>query len=87
MMKIAKVIIQTTVLLPADELPRLEGASLSDIEQETSEGLWIGMSSRTSVETLPPEKISTELKAIGNDGTFFDTALDESALFPAEDPQ
>ena len=76
-MKISKVVIEMTVLLPSDEVASLEGMSLADIERETFDGTWIGSSSRKSVEAVPPENVSTELKAIGNDGSFFNIALSD----------
>jgi hypothetical protein len=72
-MSIKKVILEVVVLLPDSDADTLSGMSLSQIDEEMSTGSWIGMTSQTSVEDVPPAKLRDELLAIGNDGTFFET--------------
>lgn len=70
---VVKTIVSFEVLTYADEAPVLRSKSLSDIAYEVCDGDWIAGSlifSKPSV--VPREELSDELKAIGNDGTFFD---------------
>jgi hypothetical protein len=71
-MTIYKTIITVTVL---SDTP-LEFDDLAELEHAISYGDCVGMHEVGTHQVVDPQCVSTELLALGNDGTFFDS-LDE----------
>ena len=67
-MKIMKTVISVTIMHP--EAEPLDHKSLSENSYQINEGDWLGRISTLSEETVPPDKIVAEAKALGNDGSF-----------------
>lgn len=67
-MKIMKTVISVTIMHP--EAEPLDHKSLGEIGYQINEGDWLGRISTLSEETVPPDKIVAEAKALGNDGSF-----------------
>lgn len=79
---VVKATVSVTVYLRADEAEDFKNATLEQILHEIDEGPWIGGSAVKSEFTEVPTKedLEAELRAIGNDGSFFDQT-DEDYLF------
>lgn len=71
MQKVFKTTITYVVL--SEERPVDEGLTMGRIAEECASGSFIGGFTDFKTEELPPEAVTSELKAIGNDGTFFNS--------------
>lgn len=71
MPNITKTIVTLTIL--HDSEISLDHWSIHDIAGELNEGELVGCGEIVSSETVPDDKLSAELEAIGNDGSFFET--------------
>jgi hypothetical protein len=75
-MPIFKTTVSVTVYFQAknktEARREINDATLAQIAQEITDGLWIGGNhTSTAVERVPPDAVAFELQAIGNDGDFF----------------
>lgn len=66
---IEKTIVTVTVLHPAGEGPA-EDCTLEDIERALDDD-WIGTVEFGEPVPVPPQAVEKELRAVGNDGGFF----------------
>jgi len=69
-------IVKTTVTLTVlhrDTDACLDGMPLEEIAALIDDGPAIGQVETTNIEFLADDNVEAELKAIGNDGTFFDS--------------
>jgi hypothetical protein len=76
---IKKAVVAITMLYDERDVPRsfFENASLEDLAHEMYSGDCIGQHKLLTIEDVPADQVETELKALGNDGTFFDYQSDE----------
>ena len=72
-MTIRKATITVTVLYDTETSDDFDGdtLTLTDVAWAIDEGDCIGTYAQTAVEDVPADKVQAELRAIGNDGTFF----------------
>lgn len=77
-MGIVKVVVSTTVLMQEEDVARFNEMDLSEIHLEADQGDFVASSTHSEPEKIAPERVADELKALGNDGTFFDD-LDNDA--------
>ena len=73
-MSIIKTTITLTILHDEDDYPDYGAADMDieDVLHEMDCGDMIGVFSVSKVEEVHPDNVEAELKALGNDGTFFD---------------
>lgn len=67
---VQKTLLTVTVLHRPDETP--DFTDLASIQYAINEGPCIGSTDHDTTTTLAEDEIVSELRAIGNDGTFFD---------------
>lgn len=68
-MNISKTIIEITLLHPSDS--PLTGYDVKDVLYEMDEGSAVGWETSRKTAAVPADRVSAELIALGNDGTFF----------------
>lgn len=74
MRRIAKTVLTITVLHDAED--DVSSLPVEEIAQEMNNGFCVGTVEHVSTVVVPAAKITEELLACGNDGTFFEDFLD-----------
>jgi hypothetical protein len=76
---IKKAVIAITMLYDERDVPRsfFENASLEDLANEMDIGDCVGQHKLLTIEDVPADQVESHLKALGNDGTFFDYQNDD----------
>lgn len=74
-MTIHKTIITVTILHSSDV--SFAGCTLAEIGYEIDEGHSVGMMEITASDPVPMPTVPTELRALGNDGGFFQMEMDD----------